>query len=153
MILIKIGGGVISKKGTEGVGDLDLDAIREIGKVLNGRNDLILVFGSGGIGHNLVKKFDLLNYDESKKTLLAKAYVDFDQAMIKVADVLVDEGVPVYVIHPKTLFEKSKKIDKDKMFAIAEYVKSIGFVPLFHLCQNQRWFLTLQRVVNTICYL
>lgn len=130
MILIKIGGSVISKKGAEE--DLNLDAVREIGKILKGRNDLILVFGSGGVGHNIVRKSDLLNYDISKKGLLAKAYVDFDQAMLKVANVLVNEGVSVYVIHPKTLFEKSKKIDKDKMFAIAEYVRSIRFVPLFH---------------------
>lgn len=131
MIILKIGGAVITDKSKGVKSSAKIDEInriaKEIAKNLEGK--MILVHGVGSFGHPYVEEFKLKERKDPKG--IVKAHLECKKLNLLVCEALMEQGLNPYPIHPFSFFKiKDGKIIFDHRFI--EQVMEEGFIPVLH---------------------
>ncbi len=108
MIIIKLGGSVITKKGDYAT--LNSAVVDTLSRALSGykgRESLIIVHGAGSFGHILAKKYSLKNPSPSADLPMgiSKVQRDVRQLNLLIMNSLIDHGIPAASIPPAVCSE------------------------------------------------
>ena len=124
MLLIKLGGSVISNK--KNYRDYRESVVRGIAKNLP-KEDLIVVHGAGSFGHILADEFKITDgFEEWKRLGFAKIERDMLDLNLRILDALVSEDIPAVSMPPHSFITMGKSINLD----IFDFLLEHGFVPL-----------------------
>ncbi len=124
MILIKLGGSVISDK--RKYKEFREEGVRKIVKYLPKR-DLILVHGGGSYGHILAQEYRIREgFEEWKRIGFARIGVDMQELNLKILNILLEEDIPAISVPPHSLFVMGNSPNLE----IFHYAVNLGFVPL-----------------------
>jgi isopentenyl phosphate kinase len=131
MLLIKLGGSVITKKSQKGI--FNNDTMDNLSKQIKKSNqDVILVHGAGSFGHILANKFELNEGYKRIEQLIgfAKTHSLVQKLNTYVIESLQKNNIPSVSISPHSIAKFSDQKLKNFDFAIfKDYIKN-GFVPV-----------------------
>ncbi|MFQ5884101.1 MAG: isopentenyl phosphate kinase [Thermoplasmata archaeon] len=137
MILVKLGGSVITNKET--VKDERSKQIfyrgrtsRLMGELISAKDRLILVHGAGSFGHPLSKIYELREGYRNKRhiPIVAKVQEDVRTLNLNVIQTMREKGIPAVSLPPSTLIKLSKgKLKSINVEPFRHYI-DMGTVPV-----------------------
>lgn len=139
MIILKLGGSIITKKGAK-TPTIDEDNLKRIAfEIKNGlKRDLIIVHGAGSFGHPFASEYGIgKNITSIKEFERKKIGFSLTQSWVKklntlVCDALRDQGIPAVSIQPSSfIITQRKRIEIANLDLIVEYLNK-GFVPVIY---------------------
>jgi len=131
MIILKIGGAVITDKSKGVKSSARISEIKRIAKEIanNLKDKIVLVHGVGSFGHPYVEEFKLKERKDLKGII--KAHLECKKLNLLVCEALIEHGLNPYPIHPFIFFKiKNGKITFD--YEIIERIMDEGFIPVLH---------------------
>lgn len=131
MLLIKLGGSVITKKSQKGV--FNNNTMDNLSKQIQKSNqDVILVHGAGSFGHVLAKKFELNEGYKRVEQLIgfAKTHALVQKLNSYVIESLQKNNIPSVSIPPHSIAKFSDHKLNNFNFEIFKDYKKNGFVPV-----------------------
>ncbi len=124
MILIKLGGSVISDK--REYRRFREEEVRKIARKLPKR-ELILVHGGGSFGHIMAEKYRITEgFEEWKRLGFSNVGRDMEELNLRILSILIEEGIPAVSMPPHSLFIMGENVN----MGIFRKAVSLGFVPL-----------------------
>ncbi|HIP57861.1 MAG TPA: hypothetical protein EYH00_00940, partial [Archaeoglobus profundus] len=131
MIILKIGGAVITDKSKGVKSSAKIDEIKRVAKEIanNLEGKMILVHGVGSFGHPYVEDFKLKERKDLKGII--KAHLECKKLNLLVCEALMEQGLNPYPIHPFTSF----KIENGRIIFDHKFIEQImeeGFIPVLH---------------------
>ena len=123
--ILKVGGSVITDKGSEAFEKLKPETIDEVCRAIaeNWQN-LILVHGAGSFGHPHVKKFGLTTSGASRTHLACMKLNHY------LCSRLQDAGVAVLPVHPFSFYLRNETLKCN--LELIERALNSGFLPVLH---------------------
>lgn len=109
IIVIKLGGSVITNKKT--TGKLRSKVISELGEQILGLvklgHKIILIHGAGGNIHKLAKKYNLQNGAQSRQQIIGALEIQNEISILqsKVSGILQSQALPIFPLQTSSLFE------------------------------------------------
>ncbi len=137
MILLKIGGSVITRKsGYRQMNEKNIDKIASsIARAWKkSKGKLILVNGAGSFGHAVVLKHGINDGIKNTKHLIgfAEVHEACSSLSFALSRSLISKGVPAVVIPPLLIFEqKGKRLVKSNISPVKKAL-SLGCLPILH---------------------
>lgn len=144
IILIKLGGSVITDKNIPYVARLDV--IRRLARELKRIKDtsFVLAHGSGSFGHTSAQKYGGKKGYKSKWGV-AKVARDAMEINRLVMDIFIEEGLPAISLRPMSMMlADGGKLKKD-LFEIVEKVINQGLIPVVYgdVIVDNKWKTTI----------
>ncbi|MCK9151355.1 isopentenyl phosphate kinase [Methanobacterium alcaliphilum] len=139
MIILKLGGSIITVKGAESP-TIDKDNLNRISReIKNGiKKDLIIVHGAGSFGHPFARGYEIGNPITSEEEFERKRIgFSLTQSWVKklntlVCDAFREQGIPAVSIQPSSfIITHGKRIEIANLDLIIEYLNQ-GFVPVIY---------------------
>ncbi len=137
MLLLKLGGSVITKKHEPMMADQDNieNLARTIAKIWKkGIHDIALVHGAGSFGHHLVLTYGIKNGVKNDRNRIGYAYTHTSCTYLSglVIEALLKNDVPAVSIPPAvTLKQTNEKISEFNEQIVFDYIKA-GYLPILH---------------------
>ena len=124
MLLIKLGGSVISNK--RRYRRFRSDTVKKIVSVLP-KKDLIIIHGGGSFGHILAHDYRITDgFEEWKKMGFAKIGLDMMDLNMKILRILIKENIPAVSLPPHSYLILEESLNFDIFKNLLDY----GFVPV-----------------------
>lgn len=134
MLYLKLGGSLITPK-KEGSLEVRESVVRELAvdlrSILSERR-VFLAHGAGPFGHMPVKKYGLQEGAASgKEQAISETLIRVMELNMKVASLLLEEGIPVFPFHPRSVF---RRVGGKMVFDLSVVTAwmEIGLIPLAH---------------------
>lgn len=150
IILVKLGGSVITDKGTPYFAKLNV--IKRLAQELRAcKCSLLVAHGSGSFGHTSAAKFGGKK-GYKKEIGIAKVAGDAMEINRVVMDILLDEGLPVISFRPMSMILANNGKTEDQMFKILEEALKQGLIPVVYgdVILDKSWKTTIYSGETTL---
>lgn len=138
MIILKLGGSIITEKGAE-TPIVNKNNLKRIAQEIKNAQveNLIIVHGAGSFGHPFASEYQIGKPINNEEFANKKIGFSLTQSWVKklngiVCDVLRDQNIPVVSIQPSSFVEtENKRIKRANLDLIKKYLEN-GFVPVIY---------------------
>ncbi len=143
MLILKVGGAIITDKSRGVKSSARVDEIKRIAKDIaeNLEDRLILVHGVGSFGHPYVEEFKLKEIKNLRG--IVRTHLECKKLNAMVCEALLEHGLNPYPIHPFTSFKIENGVLRFD-HGLIERMLDEGFIPVVHgdmvFNITKRWF-------------
>jgi len=132
MIILKLGGSVISNKGKPF--SFREDVVKNIAEEMAEfypEKKFLLVHGGGSYGHPLAKKYGIREgFSEERRVGFSRTHQAMIELNKKIVDIFLDKNLPAFSISPSSIFIMNDGEIMDACFKVIEEMLKKNFIPV-----------------------